>query len=171
MMKKYLFMILLVPLIILIILALPGTRSFRFSGEMVLEQLARMTHVISVHKFKEMQADEPGIQLVDLRETNSFSDGHLPGAISLPVEDLRSDDIHRFFKEIKSTRVIYAAKTYKAESYWILLTQMGIENLYVLDTDPNLDALILNWNSGNNKRILVDEIPQFRFQPDTAYNY
>ncbi len=99
---------------------------------------------------------------------SNFSDGHLPGAISLPVEDLSSDDIHRFFKEIRSTPIIYAAETYKAESYWILLTQMGIKNLYVLDTDPSLESLIMNWDSENNKRILVDEIPKFRFQPDSA---
>lgn len=167
-MKKYLFLILIISLVILIILALPGTRSFRLSGEMVLDQLVRMTHVISVHKFKELKRDEPGIHLVDLREISSFSDGHLPGAISLPVEGLSSDDIHRFFKEIRSTPIIYAAETYKAESYWILLTQMGIKNLYVLDTDPSLESLIMNWDSENNKRILVDEIPKFRFQPDSA---
>ena len=57
MIKKYLFLILIIPLVMLIILALPGTRSFRLSGEMVLDQLVRMTHVISVHKFKEMEAD------------------------------------------------------------------------------------------------------------------
>jgi rhodanese-related sulfurtransferase len=171
MMKKYLFLILIIPLVILIILALPGNRSFRLSGEMVLDQLVRMTHVISVHKFKEMKANKPGIQLVDLRNTSNFSDGHLPGAISLPFENLSSDDIHRFFKEIKSPRVIYAGETHKTESYWILLAQMGIENLYVLDTDPSLESLIINWDSVSNKRILVDEIPVFRFQPDTALTF
>ncbi len=55
-MKKYLFLILIISLVILIILALPGTRSFRLSGEMVLDQLVRMTHVISVHKFKELKS-------------------------------------------------------------------------------------------------------------------
>ena len=53
MMKKYLFLILTVPLVILIILALPGKRSFRCSGEAILEQIGQNTHIISVHKFKE----------------------------------------------------------------------------------------------------------------------
>jgi rhodanese-related sulfurtransferase len=170
MMKKYLFMAGIIPLVLLIILALPGNRSFQLSGEMVLEKLARGTHIISVHKFKEMKTDEPGIQLVDLREVSKFSAACLPGAINLFVENSSSKEIHRFFRDIPSFRVIYADQTYQAESYWILLTQMGIADLFVLDTGPLLDSLIINWESENSKRILVDEVPVFRFQPDTSAN-
>ena len=82
MMKNYLFLLLLVPLVILIILALPGKRSFRFSGEAILEQIGQNTHIISVHKFKEFKAGEPGIQLVDLRGVTEFANGHLPEAVT-----------------------------------------------------------------------------------------
>jgi hypothetical protein len=148
MMKNYLFLILTAPLVILIILALPGKRSFRFSGEAVLEQIGQKTHIISVHKFKELKDGEPGIQLVDLRGANEFADGHLPDAVNMPVE-----------------------KTYQADKYWILFRQMGIENLYVLETGPVLDSLIMNWDSESSRRILVDEDPTFTFQPDTSINH
>jgi rhodanese-related sulfurtransferase len=171
MMKKYLFMILTVPLVILIILALPGNRSFRLSGEMILKQIGQNTHIISVHKFKELKAGGPGIQLVDLRAANAFADGHLPGAINLPVESLSKGDIHRFFEGIESDCVLYAGKTYLAEKYWILIRQMGIENLFVLEIGPTLDSLIIHWDSESSRRILVDEDPAFTFQPDTALNY
>ncbi len=171
MMKKYLFLILTVPMVILIILALPGKRSFRLSGEMILEQLGQNTHIISVHKFKELKAGGPGIQLVDLRGINEFADGHLPEAINLPVESLSKGDIHRFFEGIESDRVLYAGKTYLADKYWILFRQMGTENLYVLETGPALDSLIMYWDSESSRRILVDEDPAFTFQPDTALNY
>jgi 3-mercaptopyruvate sulfurtransferase SseA len=171
MMKNYLFLILTAPLVILIILALPGKRSFRFSGEAVLEQIGQKTHIISVHKFKELKDGEPGIQLVDLRGANEFADGHLPDAVNMPVESLSITETYRFFKSIESNSVLYADKTYQADKYWILFRQMGIENLYVLETGPVLDSMIMNWDSESSRRILVDEDPTFTFQPDTSINY
>jgi|GEM_PF-1083249 len=171
MMKNYLFLLLLVPLVILIILALPGKRSFRFSGEAILEQIGQNTHIISVHKFKEFKAGEPGIQLVDLRSVNEFANGHLPEAVNMPAESLGTGEIYRFFKGMESDRVLYSGETYQAEKYWILFRQMGIENLYVLETGYALDSLIMNWDSESSRRILVDEDPSFTFQPDTAFNY
>jgi rhodanese-related sulfurtransferase len=171
MMKNYLFLILLVPLMILIILALPGNKSFLLSGEKILEQIGQKTHIISVHKFKELKAGGPGIQLVDLRGINAFADGHLPEALNLPVENLGTGEIHRFFEVIQSDCVLYAGKTYQADKYWILFRQMGIENLYVLETGLALDSLILHWDSESSRRILVDEDPVFTFQPDTSLTF
>ncbi|MCK4853633.1 MAG: rhodanese-like domain-containing protein [Bacteroidales bacterium] len=171
MMKKYLFLILIIPLIILIILALPGNKSFRFSGENILEQIGRKTHIISVHKFKQMKAGESGIHLVDLRDGNDFAQGHLPGALNLPAENLSTGDIHRFFEGTETARVLYAGETYISERYWILFTQMGIGNLYVLETGPELDSLIMQWDNDSSRRILVDEDPAFTFQPDTAFTF
>ena len=170
-MKKYLFLILTVPLVILIVLALPGNRSFRLSGEMVLDQIGQNTHIISAHKFKELKAGAPGIQLVDLRSVNEFANGHLPEAVNMPAESLGTGEIYRFFKGTESDHVLYSGETYLAEKYWIIFRQMGIENLYVLETGYALDSLIMNWDSESSRRILVDEDPSFTFQPDTAFNY
>ncbi len=171
MMKKYIFLILTIPLMILIILALPGKRSFRFSGEAILEQIGQNTHIISVHKFKELKTGGQGIQLVDLRGINEFANGHLPEAVNMPAESLDTGEIYRFFKGTESDHVLYSGETYLAEKYWIIYRQMGIENLYVLETGYALDSLILNWDSENSRKILVDEDPSFTFQPDTAFNY
>jgi rhodanese-related sulfurtransferase len=171
MMKKYMFLILTVPLVILIVLALPGKKSFRLSGEAILDQIGQNTHVVSVHKIKEWQAGGQDIQLVDLRTMDEFAEGHLPEALNLPAGNISTGDIHGFFNDIESNRVLYAEKTYLADRYWILFRQMGIEKLYVLETEPELDSLILHWDSENSRRILVDEDPLFTFQPDTVFNY
>jgi rhodanese-related sulfurtransferase len=171
MMKHYLFLILLLPLIIFIFLALPGKKSFRLSGENTLELIKGRTHIISVNKYKEMHAVDSSIQLVDLRSEAEFSDRHLPEALSLPVQYLNANEIHQFFKGKNPTRVLYAGETYYSEKYWILLTQMGIENLFVLETGPMLDSLIRNWDSDRNRMIIMDEIPGFTFQPDTTISF
>jgi 3-mercaptopyruvate sulfurtransferase SseA len=171
MMKKYLFLILVIPLVTIIILALPGKKSFRLSGEQVLEQMGQRTHIISIQKFKEMDAGVPGIQLVDLRSAGDFDQGHLPAAINLPAENLGPDDFHRFFERKETIHVLYAGETYISERYWILFRQMGMENLYVLETGPDLDSLVLHWESECSRRILVDEDPAFTFQPDTTLTF
>ncbi len=170
-MKKYLFLILTVPIVALIILALPGSKSFRLSGEMILDQIGQNTHIISVQKFKELKTSVQGVQLVDLRGTDEFNTGHLPEAINMPVESLNTADIHRFFEGIDSDCVLYSGETYQANKQWILFRQMGIENIFVLETGPTLDSLIINWDSENSRRIMVDEDPTFTFQPDTALTF
>ncbi len=170
-MKKYLFLILTVPLVALIILALPGSKSFRLSGEMILDQIGQNTHIISVQKFKELSTSVQGVQLVDLRGADEFNTGHLPEAINMPVESLNTADIHRFFEGIDSDCVLYSGETYQANKQWILFRQMGIENIFVLETGPTLDSLIINWDSENSRRIMVDEDPTFTFQPDTALTF
>jgi len=170
-MKKYLFLILTIPLVVLIILALPGSKSFRLSSEMILDQIGQNTHIISVQKFKELRIGVQGVQLVDLRGTDEFNTGHLPEAINMPVESLSTADIHRFFKGLDADCVLYSGETYQANKHWILFRQMGIENIFVLETGPTLDSLIINWDSENSRRIMVDEDPTFTFQPDTALTF
>jgi len=170
-MKKYLFLFLAIPLIIIIILALPGNRSFRMPGEMILKQIRHNTHIISVHQFKGWKAGGQNIQLVDLRSENEFAGGHLPGAVNLPVQRLSADDMRRFFEHTASKRVLYSGETYLADQYWILFRQMGMEDLFVLETGPSLDSLIIYWDSEGNRRIMVDEDPAFTFQPDTTFTY
>ena len=170
-MKKYLFLILTVPLVALIILALPGSKSFRLSGEMILDQIGQNTHIISVQKFKELSTRVQGVQLVDLRGADEFNTDHLTEAINMPVESLNTADIHRFFEGIDAECVLYSGETYQANKQWILFRQMGIENIFVLETGPTLDPLIINWDSENSRRIMVDEDPTFTFQPDTALTF
>ncbi len=171
MMKKYVFLILTIPLVILILLALPGKKSFRVSGDAILKQIGQNTHIISVYKFKELKIGGRAMQLVDMRGVEEFAEGHLPEAINMPAERLGAGEISRFFKSIESDRILYSGETHLAEKYWILFRQMGIENLYVLETGPVLDSLIKNWDFEGSRKILVDEDPLFTFRPDSVFNY
>jgi len=171
MMRKYLYLILTALMVIIIVLVLPRKRNFSLTGEEILGQINLRAHIISVQKFKEMYAGEPGLQLVDLRGVMEFTDGHLQGALNLPAASLSTGDIHGFFEKKGQTRVIYAAETYQAEMYWILFAQMGVERLYVLETGSRLDSLIRYWDAERSRMIMVDEIPAFRFQPDTTLTF
>jgi rhodanese-related sulfurtransferase len=171
MMKKYLCLILTAVMVILILLGLPRRKGFRLPADDLLERMARQTHIVSIHKIKEMLALDLYLCLVDLREAGEFEEGHLPDALNLSPESRSPNAIHRFFRKKASGWVLYAARTYEAERYWMLFTQMGIENLYVLETDPGLDTLILTWDMEGSRMIRVDEMPRYTFLPDTTLSF
>ena len=171
MMKKYLYLILTLLVLCLIVLGLPGKRIFRESGEEILSSVDLRTHIISEQRFKEMHARDPGLQLVDLRDREAFARGSLPGALNLPAEDLDTDDIIGFFRGKGHRWVLYAEKSYEADKYWILFTQMGLEHLFVLETGPRLDLLIQHWDDGSSRVSTVDEIPTFTFRPDSTVSF
>ncbi len=167
-MKNHYYLILTASMVILILLAVPRKKGFHLSGEEILDIINRKTHIISIHKYKELQTAEPGLQLVDLRDADKYTAGHLPGALNLPSESLDPGLIYRFFKGASSPRVLYAEETFKAEGYWMVFTQMGIDNLFILDVGYRLDSLIGCWDAENGRRILQDEIPEFTFEPDSS---
>ena len=171
MMRRYLYLILATLLIIIIVLAIPRKRDFRIDGEEILAQMKLRTQIISIHKYKTLKAEKPGTRLVDLRGAEAFNQAHLGEAVNLPVNGLAMGEIYGFFQKKEAPYVLYAEDTYQAEMYWILFSQMGIERLYVLDTGEGLDSLILNWENEDGRMILVDEVPQFSFQPDTSLKF
>ena len=171
MMRRYLYLILTGLLAAIIVLAIPRKRNFSIEGEAILDQLKFRTQIISVQKFKTMKADEPGLRLVDLRTAETYGQGHLGDAVNMPVHGLEKGEIYSFFNDKQASWVLYASETYQAEMYWILFTQMGLERMYVLDTDVGLDSLILNWDAYSSRKIMVDENPQFSFQPDTSLTF
>jgi rhodanese-related sulfurtransferase len=169
--KKYLYLLFAAMLVILTLLALPRRKVFRKSGEEMLSRINRKTHIISPHRFREMQAGGQVPQLVDLRDREAYAVGHLPGAVNLPAEGLDPELIHRFFRSKGSVWVLYAAETYEAEKYWILFTQMGMEHLFVLETGSRLDSLIQQWDVDSSRMIMMDEIPAFTFRPDSSTSF
>ena len=171
MMKKYLYLILTAIVVVLVLLGLPRKKGFRFSADDLLGRIGQQIHIISTHKLKEMQALDPDLHLVDLRSTGAFGEGHLPDALNLSPESLDPDAIHRFFNKKASRWVLYAAKTYEAERYWMLFTQMGIENLFVLETGPGLDTMIRSWDTESDRMIRMDEMPRYTFIPDTTLSF
>jgi rhodanese-related sulfurtransferase len=171
MMRDYFYLILTAVIAVIILLALPRKKDFRVTGDDLLDRINEKNHIVSIHRYKEMKAGKPGLRLVDLRDVDAFAEGHLPDAINLPPESLDPNAIHRFFRDKAPGWVLYADKTHEAEKYWMLFTQMGRENLYVLETGPMLDSTMISWDSESSRMILVDEIPRFTFLPDSVISF
>lgn len=171
-MKKFGFIIAAFILGIITLITLPRKNVFDHSPTEMLGKIQERTYIISVARYKEMAGtpDQSAI-LVDLRDPEVFSTGHIPGAVNLHSGLGDAKSMHRFMKSLGGNAVFYADQTSTASKMWILLTQMGYERLHVLETGPDLSLLIVNWDNLNDRGIMTDEVPLYTFTPDQNYEY
>ena len=168
-MKKYIFIPVTILLGVTILLALPGKNSFEYSAMDMSKEIQKRTYILSVSRYKEIkQSGSIPVILADLRQAGEFESGHLPDAILFPSGDQNLASLHDFINQQDGHVFLYADQTATACEWWILLTQMGLENLFVLETGPDLKALIKDWPNRNERNIMADEIPTFTFVPDTS---
>ena len=170
-MKKYLFITISLFLIIIIIIAIPSKNSWKYSTEQLLEEVQKRSYIVSVAWYKEMKED-PSIptSLVDLRVSSAYEKAHLPDAINFNFQDQDLAYLHSFFRSLKGNIILYSDQSANACEWWIVLKQIGYDNVYVLETGPDLDQLIVSWSGRNDRSIMTDEIPLFTFIPDPGVN-
>ena len=169
MMKKYGFIIVAAVLVILIILFIPRGNNFKYSAEDMLSKIQNRTYIVSQSKFKELNAKTAfPLALIDLRDGDAYREGHLPGAIQLPDENPNGKSLNKFMKSLEGQVYLYSDQTAHACEWWILLTQIGFEEVFVLETGSNLSGLIKDWEGQNIIQIMPDEIPRYHFVPDSS---
>jgi len=110
--------------------------SFSHSNTMSWEQLATFTS---------------GYMIIDLDEQGSLLENH-PGipAIKLPPALLLEKAGHEVLRSNKSPVLLYSTEQAISARVWMLLSQMGYHNLYILAEDPDNEEM------------------KYTFQPDTV---
>ncbi len=170
-MKKYRFIIISVLLIILVIIAIPSKNSWKYTAEQLLEEVQKRSYIVSVARYKAMLGDTSApISLVDLRTADEYETAHLPDAINFNFPDDDLAYLHSFFGSLSGNIILYSDQTAEACEWWIVLKQIGFDNIHVLETGPDLNQLIVSWSSRNDRSIMTDEIPLFTFSPDSSLN-
>jgi rhodanese-related sulfurtransferase len=134
----------------------------------MLAQIRQRNYIISVARYKEIK-EAGGSVLLDLRDQSQYSAAHIPEAKNFSRMEFDPGSVHRTYGQFEGPVVLYSEYTYEASEFWILVTQLGLENIYVLETGPNLENLILNWALRDDRQIMADEVPSFTFlsQKDT----
>ena len=74
---------------------------------------------------------EEGIILVDVRTPEEFRDGHIPGAILLPVDEI-STNAETVIPDKEATYFIYCRSGNRSAAAADQLVEMGYENVYDL---------------------------------------
>lgn len=112
--------------------------AFEISGKEMHAKVLSTTYVIEEDNLTDLK----DVSVVDLRDSKSFLLAPRAGAINIPLASVLSEENEAFFKNDKS-KVLVCNDPAKAHEVWMLLTQLGYENLYVLKEKP-VDAQQVN---------------------------
>lgn len=82
-----------------------------------------------------IEMEEQGYVLVDLRNPYEYMKGHIKGAVNIPTNSLLDKDKLKIFKQHmadSATVIIYGQTQLDANGPWMILKQMGFQNIKVL---------------------------------------
>ena len=80
---------------------------------------------------------DPNLQLIDVRTPDEFVKYSLPGAINIPLADLLSDEFTDILDQDIKMNVFYSNGTLQSNEAWLITTQLGYTNNYVLQGGLN----------------------------------
>lgn len=107
----------------------PAGSGFQNTPESALQATLSSDNLISPEA-----AAKPGAayRFIDLRSPAAFEQGHIEGAVNIPVQHLLDPENLRQFREKGVTFVLYGSNQREANGPWMLLNQMGLDNVKVL---------------------------------------
>ncbi len=121
----------------------PSSLAFKLSPEEALQKAMAGTHLLSPQAYADLTKNAGGdVTIVDLRTAAEFAQGHFPDAVNIPVANLLDKDQLALLRNSKNV-VLYGETASQANGPWLLLTQLGLENVKMLDTgysDLSADA-------------------------------
>jgi rhodanese-related sulfurtransferase len=120
--------------ILIIIIALLAYKRPKYlysvTPQNALEQMVSSDYFLSLNDLENMD-----YVLIDVRSNFEFAKGHLPEAINIYTPDILRNENNKIFKEIKSknkTAVLYGANPDEANAPFMILFQLGFDNLKIL---------------------------------------
>ena len=95
---------------------------------------------MSMQKASEWMEKESGYLLVDVRTAEEYEEGHIPGAILLPIEEIRKGKLDAL-PDPDQTLLIYCRTGRRAEDAAAILVKEGYSNVYAIGG-------IFDWTGG-----------------------
>ena len=106
---------------------------FDKNSKTTLEEVVSKDYVVSLDALNTMNAGT--YALIDIRSNFEFAKGHFENATNIATNQLLEDNSIEFFNTLKSsnkTAVLYGKNADEANSAWMLLYQLGYENVKIL---------------------------------------
>ena len=88
------------------------------------------------------EIDNPDYALIDIRNQYEYEKGHLENAINIYAPEILNDDSSDVFKDLKEqnkTVILYGENPNEAIAPYMLLFQLGYENIKILSIEINYD--------------------------------
>ncbi|MGB7841860.1 MAG: rhodanese-like domain-containing protein [Salinimicrobium sp.] len=106
---------------------------YAMNTKSTLENLTGNDYVVSINEIQ-----KPDIALVDVRSPYEFEKGHLKNAINISTPDILNEENKEIFQELKDQKkvaVLYGKDLEEANIPFLLLYQLGFDNLKMLSVN------------------------------------
>lgn len=106
---------------------------YAMNSKKTLENLVNTDYIFSLN-----QLQNSNVTLVDVRTPHEFEKGHLDNAINIPTPDILKEENLTFFREMKDSSkqtVLYGKDLEEANLPFLMLYQLGYDNLRILSVD------------------------------------
>lgn len=120
------------------------TFNYENSAVKTLDNIVLQDHIISMDEFQHMGAQD--IRLVDVRSNVDYAKGHLNSALNVPINQLLTDRGTEIFNTQKPV-VIYGQEPGEANAAWMLLFQLGNEQVKILSVKTLFEDNKFQWET------------------------
>ena len=106
---------------------------YRQTTQEMLDRTVNHDYVIRFNKFFDIYHNHDSLyRFIDLRSAHDFQVGHLPGAINIPLAKILDDEYQTIVNQDEKINVLYYSDQCGACGPWMILTQLGYKNNFVL---------------------------------------
>jgi rhodanese-related sulfurtransferase len=81
---------------------------------------------------KILYSKNPAYRFIDLRNPHDFINGHIEGAINIPLQNILSEENQNIWDDTTTTNILYANSHDISCGPWMLLKQLGYNNNRIL---------------------------------------
>ncbi len=130
----------------LIIAAVPQntTLPYRLTASEMLELSNNRVHYYSPEEVANILVQkDPEFQLIDIRPQDEFEKFTLPNAINIPFTDLLSEEYRDILNQDVKRNILFANGTVDATKAWMVMSQLGWQNNYVMEGGLNYWAEVI----------------------------
>jgi rhodanese-related sulfurtransferase len=130
----------------LIIAAVPQntTLPYKLTAGQMLEQSNNRVHYYSPEEVADIIIqDDPEFQLIDVRPQDEYEKFSLPKAINIPLTDILADEYRDILNQDVRRNIFYSNGTVDATKAWMIVSQLGWENNYVMEGGLNYWAEVI----------------------------
>ncbi len=130
----------------LIIAAVPQntTLPYKLSAQEMLELSNNRVHYYSPEEVADIIVQkDPEFQLIDIRPQDEYEKFSLPGAINIPLTDILSEEYRDILNQDVKRNILFSNGTVDATKAWMIMSQLGWENNYVMEGGLNYWAEVI----------------------------
>ncbi len=101
--------------------------------EETLEIILERNDIIRPEKFMEIYYNDNKLyQFIDLRSAADYVNGHLPGAINIPISKVLDEEYQEILNQDKKINILYYSDQCGSCAPWMILMQIGYKNNKIL---------------------------------------